>query len=187
MTQQRVLALLFGQPDRTFLISDLIELAGSGSGAVQREVSRLAASGLVETVEIERRKKYRANRAAPIFDELCSIVEKTIGIGRQLQVALEAIAGRIAFAMLFGSVAKGSDRAASDIDVLIISDELLLEDVYKTLSPIEERLGRKISPTILTSAEFAKRKDSGNPFLKKIFAGPHVVLIGQEDAEAKSR
>jgi len=77
-TQQRVLGLLFGQPERSFYATELIALAGAGSGAVQRELARLAQSGLVTVQPLANRKHYRANPASPIYTELCAIARKTI-------------------------------------------------------------------------------------------------------------
>jgi hypothetical protein len=76
-TQQRVLSLLFGQPERAFAMSELIALAGSGSGAVQRELQRLLDCKLLVVTGAGRLKRYQANPVAPIFQELCSIVAKT--------------------------------------------------------------------------------------------------------------
>ena len=45
-TQQRVLTLLFGQPERSYYATKIIGLAKAGSGAVQRELARLSESGL---------------------------------------------------------------------------------------------------------------------------------------------
>lgn len=77
-TQQRVLGLLFGQPERSFFATELIALAGAGSGAVQREIKRLAESGLATVTRIGNQKHYQANRAAPIFEELCGIALKML-------------------------------------------------------------------------------------------------------------
>lgn len=81
-TQQRVLALLFGQPERSFFTNELIGLVGAGSGAVQREVRRLVESGLVTVTRLGSQKHYQANPAAPIFEELRGIVTKTLGTSR---------------------------------------------------------------------------------------------------------
>ncbi|MBX9811154.1 MAG: hypothetical protein K2Y16_06015 [Burkholderiales bacterium] len=78
-TQQRVLGLLFGQPERSFFATELIALARAGSGAVQRELQRLAESGFVTVTRIGNQKHYQANRAAPIFEELRGMVLKTLG------------------------------------------------------------------------------------------------------------
>jgi predicted nucleotidyltransferase len=186
-TQQRVFSLLFGQPERAFATSELIALAGSGSGAVQRELQRLVDSKLVVALSTGRQKRYRANASAPIFDELRSIVEKTSGVTEQLRSALAPLGSRVLLALLYGSVAKETDTAASDIDVLLVSDELALEDVFAALEPAERRLGRHVSPTLYTSEEFRRRQHDRNSFLNRVLAGKHVVLVGTEDAVAAAR
>ncbi len=180
-TQRRVLTLLFGQPERCFGKSELIELAGGGSGAIQREVARLVDSGLVHEVQREHRKWLQANPSAPIFAELCAIVDKTTGIAAQVGATLAPLAPHIRFATLYGSVAKASDRADSDVDLLVVSDTLHLEELYRALSALERRLGRSISPTIYSSVEFETRRRDKNPFLTKVLAGKHTVLIGRVD------
>jgi predicted nucleotidyltransferase len=178
-TQQRVFGLVFGQPHRTFHLSELISLAGAGTGAVQREVARLVASGLVSVIVRDGRKVYQANERSPLFAELCSIVAKTSGIAELLRRALESFGPDIVLAILFGSVAKETDRADSDVDLLIVSDTLLLEDIYRTLGPVEERLRRTINPTCYTKAEFDNRRRNNNPFLTKVLAGKYQVLVGE--------
>lgn len=185
-SKQRVLALLYGQPARSFGIKELIGLAHSGSGAVQRELERLVESGLV-AVEPGPQKRYRANRAAPIFAELASIVEKTAGVPQVLRDALAVRADAIAFAVLYGSVAKGTDSAASDLDVLVVSSELGLAELYELLQPAEARLGRPVSPTLYAPDEFRRRRRANHPFLSKVLGGPHTVLLGSEDAGATAR
>jgi len=186
-TQQRVLGLLFGQPDRRFGTVELIKLAGSGSGAVQRELERLSTSGLVASTVSGRQRWYQANRESPIFEELHGLVEKIAGAPDVLREALASIESKIAFALLYGSVAKESDTAASDIDVLVVSDELHLEQLYEALQVAESRLGRRISPTLYTSTEYRKRRKAKHPFLTKVLAGKKVILIGTDDAVGPSR
>src|SRR5690606_21099917 len=128
-TQQRVLSLLFGQPGRAMSVSELIQATGAGSGAVQREIARLAGSGL-------------------LVSEQVGIVRKTFGLVAPLQEALAPLASRIKAAFVYGSVAKGSDTAASDIDLFLVSDELTYADVVGALHPLIEQLGRDINPTI---------------------------------------
>lgn len=181
-TQQRVLGLLFGQPERSFFATELINLAGAGSGAVQRELQRLAESGLVSVERVGNQKHYRANRQAPIYEELQGIAVKTLGPAYVLQAALAPLAKRIHLAVLYGSVAKRSDSASSDIDVLIVAEGVTLEDVYKLLEPAEKRLARTISPTLYTLREFERRRAARNPFLEKVLAGKHELLIGSADA-----
>ena len=182
-TQQRVLALLFGQPDREFFVTEIIELAGSGRGAVQRELARLAASGLAVVSRAGNRKLYRANRGSPLFDELCSIVRKTIGLEQSICDALQPLADRLILAALFGSVARGTDTATSDIDLLLVSDNLTLEAVYAAVAPTEGLLGRRVNPMLYTSTEFERRRAAKAGFLTRILQGPHSVLMGSLDAE----
>jgi predicted nucleotidyltransferase len=186
-TQQRVFSLVFGQPERAFALSELIALAGSGTGAVQREVQKLLDSKLIVATTAGRQKRYQANRAAPIFEELRSIVEKTAGVPGRLRTALAPLADRVRLALLYGSVAKQADTAMSDIDVLLVSDDLTLEEVFTALQDAERDLGRRVSPTLYTSDEFRRRRRSGHPFLTRVLDGPHIVLVGELDAVAPSR
>ena len=182
-TQQRVLALLFGQPDREFFVTEIIALAGSGRGAVQRELARLAESGLAVVSRVGNRKHYRANRESPLFDEICSIVRKTIGLEEAIRGALEPLADRLILALLVGSIARRTDTAASDIDLLLVSDDLTLEAIYAAMAPVEDRLGRRVNPTLYTSAEFQTRRTARTGFLPAILQGPHIVLAGNLDGE----
>lgn len=180
-TQQRVLALLFGQPARSFYASELIERTGSGSGAVQRELKRLASNGLVTVKRIGNQKHYQANPDSPVFTELCGLVMKTMGLSEPLREALAQLPDRIRFATVYGSVAKGTDTASSDIDILLVADGVTLEDIYRVLTPLEAKLGRKINPTLYTSKEFEDRKATNNPFLSRVLSDNHIVLIGTEN------
>ena len=183
-TQQRVLGCLFGQPGRSFSISELIQTTGAGSGAVQRELARLAGSGLLSVKHVGKQKLYRANPDSPIHDELVAIVRKTFGLAMPLRDALMPLADRLHAAFVFGSVAKGSDTASSDIDLMLVSDALTYADAMATLHPLMERLGREINPTLYTRAELRKRIAEGNSFVTRVLAQPRLWLIGSDDALA---
>ena len=181
-TQQRVLALLFGQPQREFFVTEIIDLAGVGRGAVQRELARLAESGLAVVSQMGNRKFYRANKTSPLFDELYSIVRKTIGVEASIRHLLEPLFDKLGLALLYGSIARGTESATSDIDILLVSDDLTLEAVYAALEPAEELLGhRRISPMLYTPSEYRRRRQDRSPFVTKVLEGPHIVLTGQID------
>lgn len=180
-TQQRVLALLFAQPGRSFYATELIGLAGAGSGAVQRELARLAQSGLVTVRALGNQKHYQANPDSPLFEELYNIVQKTVGLAEPLREALAPLAKRFNAAFVYGSVAKRQDSAASDIDLMIISDKLVYADVFRVLEPINVLLGRTVNPTILTRKELAKRIAADNAFVTRVLAQPKLWLFGGED------
>ena len=177
-TQQRVLGALFGQPDRSFFVTQIMELAGSGRGAVQRELERLLRGGLVTVQMMGTQKHYQANPESPLFDELRGIIQKTVGLAGPIRRALESMTGEIHLALIFGSVAKQTDSSSSDIDVLIVADGVRLEDTYKALMPAEEALARRISAKLYTPAEFKERRDNGNAFVQRVLAGPVIELVG---------
>ncbi len=181
-TQQRVLAWLFGQPERSFYATELIGLAGAGSGAVQRELARLAQSGLVTARAVGNQKHYQANPEAPIYAELCGIVQKTVGLAEPLREALAPLAARIRAAFVYGSIAKREDTASSDIDLMLISDDLAYSDLYAALEEVSTRLGRTVNPTIYTPQELAKRVKRKEVFATRVLAQPKLWLIGGEDA-----
>ena len=181
-TQQRVLAFLFGQPERSFFATELIGLVGAGSGAVQRELARLAQSGLVTVTRMGTQKHYQANPKSPIFAELCAIARKTVGLAEPLREALAPLAERITAAFVFGSVAKRSDTASSDIDVLVLSDDLDYADVFEALQSAEAKLGRTVNPTVQKPADWRRKRKAGVAFVVKVMAQPKLFLIGSEEA-----
>ncbi|HUE96184.1 MAG TPA: nucleotidyltransferase domain-containing protein [Longimicrobiaceae bacterium] len=180
--RQRVLALLFGHPERSFYANEIIGWVDAGSGAVQRELARMAAAGLLTITRIGRQKHYQANQAAPIFSELRGIVLKTSGLGDVLRAALLPLEDRIRAAFVFGSVARGSDTAASDVDLMVISDRLTYADLFGTLETASSRLDRSLNPTIYTSPEFTRRVAERNPFLTRVLAQRRIWIIGDDDA-----
>jgi len=182
-TQQKVLGLLFGQPDRSFFVTQIMELAKSGRGAVQRELLRLENAGLVSVQMHGNQKHYQANRESPLFEEICGIVRKTVSLEEPLRAAVDSLPGTIRLALIYGSVAKRTDTSASDIDLLIVADELTLEKVYVALSVAEKLLDRKINPTLYTSEEFDRRRARGSAFLRRVLNGPVIVLSGTIDGE----
>jgi len=179
-TQQRVLGYLFGQPERSFFANELIGLVGAGSGAVQRELKRLAESGLVTVTRRGNQKHFQANPASPIFDELCAIARKTFGLAGPLREALAQLAEQIDAAFVYGSVAKKSDTAASDIDLMVVSDSLTYADLFGALEEVAGKLGRPVNPTVYSRAELARRVGEGNAFVMRVLAQPKLWLIGDE-------
>lgn len=176
--QARVLGLLFGNPDRSFYANELFRLAGSGTGAGVRELAKLTASGLITVNKIGNQKHYQANREAPIFEELRGIVLKTFGMADVLRQGLLPMVEKISVAFIYGSIAKGSDTAKSDIDVMVIGDHIDYPEVYTALMPAEAQLGRKVSPAIYNKEDVSRKLKAGNAFLTRIMAQPKIFLIG---------
>ena len=180
-TQQRLFSLLFGQPDRSFYVNQLVKLAQVGSGGVQRELMRLERTGLVTATAIGNQKHYQANPDSPLFEELTGIVKKTVGLKQPLLGVLAPIENKIDLAFIYGSVANANDTSSSDIDLFIVSDELALADVFSVLIPLEAQLGRQISPTLYSSKEFSDKRKTKKGFLVKVLSAPVIELIGSID------
>lgn len=179
--QQRVLGLLFGQPDRTFQSAEFIRLANSGTGAVHRQLERLVQVGLVTAKRVGNQKHYQVARDSPIFAELESLVGKTLGVVQALRKSLAPKARDIIAAFVYGSVARRTDKAGSDIDILIISDALRYEDVFAALQPAEARLGRPISPRVLTRQEWRRKRAQPGSFVARIADLPRLFVLGSDD------
>lgn len=180
--QQRLFSLLFGQPDRSFQSGEVIALAGSGTGAVHRQLTRLAESGLVTVSRLGNQKFYRANRDSPIFPELHGLVVKTIGLVGPLTEALEPFADRIQAAFVYGSIARGSETANSDVDLMVIADDLGYPALYGALQKAEAILQRQVHLSLSTAAEWKHKLATGNAFITKVQAQPRIPLIGSVDA-----
>ena len=179
-TQQRVLACLFGQPERSYFANELIHLTGAGSGAVQRELKRLSESGLITSQMRGNQRHFQANPHSPIFQELTQIVQKTFGLALPIHEALAPYQEAIRCAFIFGSIAKKQDTVASDVDLFVISDSLSYADLVNQLLGTEVRLGRGINTTIYTEADVRQRLMDGNAFLSRVLEQPKVWIIGNE-------
>lgn len=147
---------------------------------MQRELARLESTGLVLSRRIGSQKHYQANPDSPIFRELLGIIRKTVGLAEPLREALAPLAPRIAAAFVYGSVAKGTDTSASDVDLLVVSDNLTYGDVYAALEHLNTQLGRRINPTVYTRHELARRRKGDNAFVTRILEQAKIWLIGSE-------
>ncbi len=179
--QQRVLGLLFGRPGRRFQSAELIRLAASGTGATHRLLSRLAECGLVRVSEEGHQKYYQANSDAPIFEEMVGLVRKTVGLVGPLREALEPLAGRVQAAFVYGSVARGKDRADSDIDLMVIAEELDYPTLFEAVQAAEQRLGRTVNPNLMKPSEWKRKRAQPDGFAARLQNRPHLFVIGSED------
>jgi predicted nucleotidyltransferase len=184
--QQRVLGLLFVNADRSFYTNEIVRFVDSGIGVVQRELEKLGQSGLVTIKKIGNQKHYQANPDTPIFAELRSIVLKTVGLADILRLALLPLSDKIQAAFIYGSIAKGSDTAKSDIDVLIIGTELAYADVYEALSAHESDIGRPVNPSIYSTQELQRKLAEDNAFVSRVLEQPKIFLIGSDNDLPKS-
>ena len=167
--RQRVLAVLFGTPGRSFYANEVIALAQSGTGAVQRELASLSAAGLLTVTKQGNQKHYQANADAPVFAELRGLVLKTTGLADVLRSALAPLAAQIDAAFIYGSVARQQDTAQSDVDVMIVSNALGYGEVFGALESAALSLARKVNPTLYTPDEWAKRMHNDSAFVTRVW------------------
>lgn len=179
--QQRVLGLVFGQPDRRFQSAEIIRLAKGGVGAVHRQLGRLVEAELVTVTRSGNQKHYQARRDSPVFEELHRLVVKTVGAAGPLRRALGRKARLIRAAFVYGSVAKGSDTARSDIDLMVLSESLRYADLFEALQAAEAELGRIVNPTVMTPGQWRAKRARAGSFASRVASQPRIFVIGSED------
>ena len=177
--RRAVLGLLFGRPDETFYLREIVRWAGAGQGAIQRELQRLAAAGIVRRTRRGNQVYFQADRRCPIFAELRGIVLKTMGVGDVLRAALAPLADRIKLAFIYGSTARGESGYGSDVDLCVVGNVAFAE-VVAALGPAQETLVREVNPTVYPPAEFDRKLAERHPFVSNITTGPRIILIGDE-------
>jgi predicted nucleotidyltransferase len=186
-SQARVYGWLFGQPERGFHLSELLRLTGLGSASLQRELNRLAAAGLVLSERVGNQRRFQANPQSPVFAELVALTGKTVGVVPILREALMPLTPRLQAAWVYGSMARQTDTVKSDIDVMLVGDDLALSDVLEQLMPAEAQLGRKINPTCYTPQEFERRRAEPDSFVNRVLSLPVLALIGDAHEPARAR
>ena len=179
-TRGAVLALLYGQTDKSFYVRQIARHVNASVGAVQRELEKLAEVDLITRTSVGNQVFYQVNQRNPVFAEMRALVNKTVGIFNILRSALEQLAEGITVAFVYGSVARQQEKAESDIDLMIIG-HAELDDVLPRLSNAETALGRPVNPTVYSVQEFKKKLDDGNHFLNAVVNGDKVFVIGNED------
>lgn len=180
--QQRLLGALFMNPDRDYSLSELVRVSGSGMGAGQNQVNRLISAGVLLEERQGNQRRLRVNRSFPLFDELRSICIKSFGLVETLREALAPIQDAIEEAFVFGSVAKATDTAESDIDLLVIGSISLL-DLNRCLADAETKVTRTISVQLYGRDEWLKAKS--DPVIANIANGPRLQVLPDADSNAR--
>jgi len=177
--RRRVLGLLLLHPELQCHVREIARQTGTAAGTLHKELSRLAEAGILRRTRQGNQVYYGANRDCPIFEELASILRKTSGLADVLAQALAPLADRMRIALIFSSIAKGSEHAGSDIDLLLIGD-LNFAEVVRLFYPVQSALGREINPKVYSSAEWRAKVTAGDTFALDVLAKPKIFLIGTE-------
>jgi predicted nucleotidyltransferase len=185
-SQSRIYPWLFGQPERSYHLSELRRLTGLGSASLQRELNRLAEAGLVHSERLGNLRRFQANPQSSVFTELVALTRKTLGMAPMLREALLPLTPNLHAAWIYGSVAKQTDTAQSDIDVMLVGRDLSLGEILERLEPVEVQLGRKINPNCYTFQEFERRRGEPDSFVNRVISQPVLALIGDTHESARA-
>jgi len=178
-TQRALLALFFVRPEQSFYLRQIVRTAAIGQGAAQRELARWVEAGLLIRTRRGNQVYYQANTASPVFAELKGLTIKTAGVADVLREALAGLADRIKVAFVHGSMACGTEKADSDVDVLIVG-RVTFGQIAAALHGTQELLGREVNPTVYVPREFHKKLRAGHHFLAAAAVAPKLFLIGGE-------
>jgi predicted nucleotidyltransferase len=179
-TRSALLAILYGHADELFYLRQLVRFVGSGHGAVQRELAQLTEMGLVVRSTQGNQVLYRANARSPVFNELKSLIAKTVGVHDTLRSALATLGSKVEVAFVYGSVARHEEQPSSDVDIMVFGDASF-GDVVAALSPAQKTLGREVNPSVFSVNEFRSKAAAGNHFLKKVLGEKKLFVIGTQD------
>ena len=177
--RRRVLALLLLRPDEHFHVREISRLTAVPAGSLHRELKLLADAGLLTRHTAGNQVRYQANRDCPIFHELAGIFRKTCGLSDIIRSALQPLSPAIKVAFIFGSVAKGEERATSDVDVCVVG-AASFTDVVVALADMNQKLGREINPVVMPYDQFTAKLAAGEQFATRIMSEPKLFLIGDE-------
>jgi len=178
-SQSAVLGLLYAHADEPFYLRKIIRLTRLGVGHVQRELARLSEAGILRRFERDRHVYFQANPECPIFTELRGIVLKTVGAAGLLRQALAPLGSRIRIAFIYGSVARGRENAASDMDLMVIGEATFAE-IAEAAHGASGLLHRAVNPTVYPCAEFRDKLSRGHHFLGTVLKGLKLFVIGDE-------
>ena len=178
-TRRALLTLIYGRPDETFYVNQLMQLTGSGSGAVQRELKLMTEAGVLNRTESGNMVLYQANKLCPVYHELRSFIQKTTGAADIIGKSLLPVSSKIKLAFIFGSIAAGLERKSSDIDLIVVGDVTFGETVT-LLSSTEEKLGRELNTLVYPAGEFQQKVKEDHYFLKNVINQAKIFIIGDE-------
>lgn len=178
-TRRELLGLLYTHPDRSYYLRQLVRTLGMGQGAVQRELARLAGAGLLARTRVGSQVHYQANGESPVFNDLKALMVKSAGVANVLREALGELAGQVAVAFIYGSLARGEGKANSDVDLMIIG-EVSFGEVVAALQAAQKTIGRELNPAVYATSEYRSKLRGKHHFLCSVASSPKVFLLGGE-------
>ncbi len=175
--RKKVLSVLLLHPDTDYHVRELARLTGTAAGTLHKELARLAMAGLLLRKAQGNQVRYQANQQCAVFPELAGLLRKTTGAAEILAKALAPLQPTLA--LLFGSVASGTETANSDVDLLVIADAGFA-DVVRATHAAQAELGREINPVVYSVHEFQRRLREHDPLVEDVMAKTKIFLIGSD-------
>lgn len=172
-----ILKLFFQDTDKEYYLREIGKQLNQEPGAFQPAIKYLVEEGILKDERRANLRFFRLNKDYPLYEEVKSIVSKTVGIEAKLKTLVGNIAA-ISHAFIFGSIAKNQEASGSDIDLMIIGEEIDQDDLINKINRNEEELAREINYHIYTKKELARKLKEKNDFLVRIFKEPKIVLKG---------
>jgi len=158
-------------------LRELERRSGLNKHGLARELHALRSAGILVSTQVGNQIIYRMNAECPIYDELRSIIRKTVGLAGVLREALEPFADRIDLAFVYGSFARGEVRPDSDIDLMIVG-AVSLREISSPIRSAGRTLRRVINPTSYAPDEYAVELRTEDSFVDRVHNGPRIDVIG---------
>lgn len=175
VVRRQILGRFFARPGVVGHVRELARELDRSPTVVGAELDRLERTGVLTSERIGRARRYRVDDASPIAAEIRSLVRKTIGIEARLRSALADLDG-VEEAFLYGSYARGDERATSDLDLFVIG-AVDQEALTERLAELERELDRDINVTTHERAELERLRAAGDRFIETVFTGSRVPLV----------
>ena len=183
--RQEILAATLLSPEKSWYLSELAVHLGTSPSSLQRDLETLANCGILVRTQDGRRTYYRAQTASPVFNELRDLLAKTAGIIPVLNSELTQLDGKIRWAAIYGSIARGEEHAQSDIDLLVVGPVGMTE-LLPALRRVEQQFGREVNVTRYSESEFLAKRHGRDHFLNSVLKGKLITIVGSSNELEKT-
>jgi predicted nucleotidyltransferase len=174
--RDRILLEFFSKPQTTGHVREIARRIGASPATVGAELAGLERLGLLRSASVGRSLVYSINETSASVAEVRALVQKTLGVEASIRDALTGLDG-VDSAYIFGSYASGTERAQSDIDLLVIGrpDRLALSE---RLAVVERKLGRDVNVVSRTEDQLRTRREA-DAFWRRVLSEPMIHVAGQ--------
>ncbi len=174
----KILTLFLTNPDKMYHVREIVRQTQEEINAVRRELSHMEKTGMVSKEPRANRLYYNFRKTYPLYYELLELIAKTTGLGGDI-LKNRARLGKIKYAMLSGTYARGIAHDPNSVDLLLVGT-VVLPELAQIVKAEESRKNREINYTVMTEDEFIFRKRRRDPFILGIILGARIMVVGDE-------